>query len=205
MRKARIYFLVDTSRYMIGAPISKIEEIIKTFIREDCTDPHILEIRHYSIITFGNSEVKEYLPLTEASNVYGVPIQFTCSKERKFVESIDLLMKKLENVIVTPPYDSKGDYATGLFIFTGGLPEDQLSKEQISFLRTGFESIMGIDSKVNGTFLILFNNEYVRKWYSNFFKNEQIFDIENLIQIKKAYKYLYERLFKSISGHHWLL
>lgn len=190
MRKARIYFLVDTSRYMIGAPIRKVEEIIKACIRGDLVDPHKLEIRHYSIITFGNSEVKEYLPLTAASNIYEVPIQFTCSKERKFVESVDLLMKKLENVIV----DRSGDYGSGLFIFTGGLPEGQLSNEQITFLKTGFESITGIDSKINGTYLISFNNEYVKKWHSSFFNNWQILDIENTAEIEEAYKYLYNRL-----------
>lgn len=191
MKKARIYFLVDTSRYMIGAPIRKIEEIIKTFIRRDRTDPLKLDIRHYSIITFGNSEVNEYLPLTEAIDAYNVPIQFSCSKERKFLESVDLLMKRLENVTV----DRRGDYGSGLFIFTGGLPEGQLSEKQLTFLRTGFESITGIDSKINGTYLVSFNNKYVKKWYSNFFSSSHILDIENTAETEAAYNYLHDRLF----------
>ncbi|GAB3510762.1 vWA domain-containing protein [Emticicia fontis] len=201
MRRSHVYFLVDTSKYMIGEPIRKIEEIIRICLEMDRQNSWAIESRLYSIITFGNSEIKEVLAKTEHVDLPGTSFQFACSKERRFIESIDFLMKKHEEDFIKPNNSSKGDYASSLLLFTGGLPESKWSDEQLKFLKTAFQAPLGINSMVNGTYLILFNNEYVKKWYSVYFTesqskfDNQILDIENQSQIREAYQFLSDRFF----------
>ncbi|WP_337044930.1 hypothetical protein [Emticicia sp. 17c] len=172
--KSHIYFLVDTSRYMIGQPIRKVEELIRTSMM--ASDENL----YYSIITFGNSLVKVYLPTTPVAETGLLQIQFGCSQERRLVACIDLIMTEVENETSTTHNQTQ----QSVFIFTGGFPEAEFTEKQLAFLRNDFQEDA---NKLVNVFLVLFDNDYLRKRYSLFFREEQILNIENISQIKEVH------------------
>jgi uncharacterized protein YegL len=52
MRRLPVFFMLDVSESMVGAPLRQLEESMERIVRTLRTDPHALETIHLSVIAF---------------------------------------------------------------------------------------------------------------------------------------------------------
>lgn len=64
MRRLPVYFLVDVSESMVGAPIQQVQDGMRMIVQELRTDPYALETAYISVIAFAG-KAKCVSPLTE--------------------------------------------------------------------------------------------------------------------------------------------
>ena len=51
MRRLPVYFLVDVSESMVGAPIQQVQDGMRMIVQELRTDPYALETAYISILS----------------------------------------------------------------------------------------------------------------------------------------------------------
>lgn len=68
MRRLPVYFLVDVSESMVGAPIQQVQDGMRMIVQELRTDPYALETAYISVIAFAG-KAKCVSPLTELYNL----------------------------------------------------------------------------------------------------------------------------------------
>lgn len=69
MRRLPIYFLVDVSESMVGEPIQRVQDGMRTIVQGLRTDPYALETAYVSVIAFAGKAMS-ISPLTELYKFY---------------------------------------------------------------------------------------------------------------------------------------
>ncbi len=121
MRKLPIFFLLDVSESMIGAPLTMLEEGMSKIVSTLRRDPSALETVHISVIAFaGKAEVIS--PLTDLVTFYAprLPIGGGTS----LGAALDLLTKEIDTKIVKQTKTVQGDWKPIVFLLTDGQPTD---------------------------------------------------------------------------------
>ena len=121
MRRLPIYFLIDVSESMAGAPVQNVENGMRTIIQNLRTDPYALETVFVSIIAFaGRAETLS--SLTELYQFY--PPVFPIGGGTGLGNAMNHLMDEMDRNIVRTTMQSKGDWKPIIFLFTDGNPTD---------------------------------------------------------------------------------
>lgn len=125
MRRLPIYFLVDVSESMIGAPIEEVQEGMRSIIQSLRVDPYALETVYVSIIVFAG-KAKILSPLTELYKFY--PPIFPIGGGTSLGKGLDCLMDSINQNVKKTTLDEKGDWKPIVFLFTDGNPTDDYTK-----------------------------------------------------------------------------
>lgn len=121
MRRLPVFFVIDVSESMVGEPIKKVENGIRTIITELKKDPHALESVFISIIVFAG-KAKTLVPLTDIISFY--PPNFSIGSGTSYGSAMKHLISEIENKIVKTTYTTKGDWKPIIFFMTDGNPTD---------------------------------------------------------------------------------
>ncbi len=121
MRRLPIYFVIDVSESMIGPPIEKVEEGMRTIISELKKDPYALETVYVSIIVFAGV-AKTIVPLTDIISFY--PPKISIGAGTGYGHVLRHLMNEIENTVVKTTHDTKGDWKPIVYFMTDGNPTD---------------------------------------------------------------------------------
>lgn len=125
MRRLPIYFLVDVSESMVGAPIEEVQEGMRTIIQNLRVDPYALETVFVSIIVFAGKALV-LSPLTELYKFY--PPVFPIGGGTSLGKGLECLMDALDKDIKKTTMEEKGDWKPIIFLFTDGNPTDDYMK-----------------------------------------------------------------------------
>lgn len=125
MRRLPIYFLVDVSESMVGAPIEEVEQGMRTIIQNLRVDPYALETVFVSIIVFAG-KAKVLSPLTELYKFY--PPTFPIGGGTSLGKGLECLMDSLDKDVKKTTLEEKGDWKPIIFLFTDGNPTDDYMK-----------------------------------------------------------------------------
>ena len=124
MRRLPIYFLVDVSESMGGAPIQQVQDGMRMIIQELRTDPYALETAFISVIAFAG-KAKCISPLTELYKFY--PPVFPIGGGTSLGAALNFLMDDMDKTLVKTTTEQKGDWKPIIFLFTDGTPTDNPS------------------------------------------------------------------------------
>lgn len=125
MRRLPIYFLIDVSESMVGAPIEEVQEGMRTIIQNLRVDPYALETVFVSIIVFAG-KAKVLSPLTELYKFY--PPIFPIGGGTSLGKGMECLMNSIDKDVKKTTLEEKGDWKPIIFLFTDGNPTDDYSK-----------------------------------------------------------------------------
>lgn len=121
MRRLPVYFVIDVSESMVGDPIAKVEEGMRTIISELKKDPYALETVFVSVIAFAG-KAKTVVPLTDIISFY--PPQIPLGAGTAYGVALRHLMHEIETNVVKTTYERKGDWKPIIFFLTDGNPTD---------------------------------------------------------------------------------
>ena len=124
MRRLPIFFLVDVSESMVGAPIQQVQDGMRMIIQELRTDPYALETAFISVIAFAG-KAKCISPLTELYKFY--PPVFPIGGGTSLGAALNFLMDDMDKTLVKTTTEQKGDWKPIIFLFTDGTPTDNPS------------------------------------------------------------------------------
>lgn len=125
MRRLPIYFLVDVSESMVGAPIEEVQEGMRNIIQNLRVDPYALETVFVSIIVFAG-KAKVLSPLTELYKFY--PPIFPIGGGTSLGKGLECLMDSIDKDVKKTTLEEKGDWKPIIFLFTDGNPTDDYMK-----------------------------------------------------------------------------
>ena len=197
IRKLPIFFLIEASKSMKGAPILGVENCLNLFLNKIKKDPWAIESVYVSIISYKNNQATLLLPLTELIEIVLPKIE--CAGISNLNIAINFLLKQYLVDYKKPSIEERGDYKPMLFILTGIAPYEEINEENINFLNNSFSDgwqnsyAMSIEEKENKKIdiqnnkiknvqILTFSNEYVQKWYGKYFEN-----IVNIEQVDEIY------------------
>ena len=123
MRRLPIDFLIDVSESMGGDPIAHVQDCIAIIGKELRQDPYALETAFISIIAFAG-KAKVLVPLTELYMFYTV--NFPIGGGTSLCGALDYLMDDIDHSIQTTTIVQKGDWKPIVFLFTDGMPTDNV-------------------------------------------------------------------------------
>lgn len=121
MRRLPIYFLVDVSESMVGEPIQRVQDGMRTIVQELRTDPYALETAYVSVIAFAGKAMS-ISPLTELYKFY--PPTFPIGGGTALGTALNFLMDDMDKTLVKNTLEQKGDWKPIIFLFTDGTPTD---------------------------------------------------------------------------------
>lgn len=121
MRRLPIYFLVDVSESMVGEPIRRVQDGMRTIVQELRTDPYALETAYVSVIAFAGKAMS-ISPLTELYKFY--PPTFSIGGGTALGTALNFLMDDMDKTLVKNTLEQKGDWKPIIFLFTDGTPTD---------------------------------------------------------------------------------
>lgn len=124
MRRLPIYFLVDISESMVGAPIEEVQQGMRTIVQNLRVDPYALETVFVSIIGFAGKAIT-LSPLTELYKFY--PPQFPIGGGTSLGKGLEALMDDIDKSVQKTTKELKGDWKPIIFLFTDGNPTDNYS------------------------------------------------------------------------------
>lgn len=122
MRRLPIYFLVDIS---VASDINKLNMCLKKFLLCIREDPYMLETAYISIITIGDT-ARISLPLTHNCDIKAIPMSNT-EKGMALGAALNLLMDDIDKKVVKTTIERKGDMKPVIFLFTDGMPTDNVT------------------------------------------------------------------------------
>lgn len=124
MRRLPIYFLIDVSESMVGEPIQRVQEGMRSIVQELRTDPYALETVFVSVIAFAGKAIS-LSPLTELYKFY--PPTFPIGGGTSLGIAMNYLMDDIDRSVVKTTMEQKGDWKPIVFLFTDGNPTDDIS------------------------------------------------------------------------------
>lgn len=124
MRRLPVYFLLDVSDSMVGEPIEELDRGLRLVIQELQVDPYALETAFVSVIAFAG-KVKCLLPLTELTQ-FRIP-KLGIGGGTSLGGALNFLVSELDRSIVTTTREVKGDWKPIIFLFTDGVPTDDVT------------------------------------------------------------------------------
>lgn len=107
MRRLPVYFLVDVSESMVGAPIQQVQDGMRMIVQELRTDPYALETAYISVIAFAG-KAKCVSPLTELYKFY--PPTFPIGGGTSLGNALEFLMDEMDKTLVKTTTEQKGDW-----------------------------------------------------------------------------------------------
>lgn len=122
MRRLPVYFLLDVSESMIGEPIQKVEEGLRTMIQTLKRDPYALETAFISILVFAG-KAKTLVPLTDLMSYY--PPRLPIGGGTALGRGLGHLMNEIDQHVVKTTPEKKGDWKPIIYLFTDGVPTDE--------------------------------------------------------------------------------
>lgn len=125
MRRLPIYFLLDVSESMVGEPIARVQEGMRTVIQELRSDPYALETVFVSLIAFAGT-AKTLVPLTELYRFY--PPAFPIGGGTGLGRAMAFLMDEMDRSVQKTTAAEKGDWKPIVFLFTDGVPTDSCER-----------------------------------------------------------------------------
>lgn len=139
MRRLPVYLLLDVSGSMRGAPITAVNEGIKSLVSALRQDPYALETVYLSLITFNNT-VEQTIPLTELCE-FRAP-ELTAHLGTYIGKAIKFLSAKVKEEVVRTTPTSKGDWKPLVFMMSDGRSGDKVEKALTEFDKKQFASIL---------------------------------------------------------------
>lgn len=121
VRRLPIYFLLDVSREMSGAPLEALSMGLNLFVQELRSDPLALETAHVSVITFGNT-ARQVCSLTPLESFQ--PPVLRASGGRALGAALKLLLASVEAEVKQQSVGQKGDWQPNVAILTCGPAAD---------------------------------------------------------------------------------
>lgn len=121
MRRLPIYFLIDVSESMVGTPVSRVQDGMRTIIQSLRVDPYALETVFVSIIAFAGKAVR-LSPLTELYKFY--PPELPIGGGTSLGAGLECLMRDIDLSVHKTTAETKGDWKPIIFLFTDGNPTD---------------------------------------------------------------------------------
>ena len=104
MRRLPIYFLVDVSESMVGEPIRRVQDGMRTIVQELRTDPYALETAYVSVIAFAGKAMS-ISPLTELYKFY--PPTFPIGGGTALGTALNFLMDDMDTTLVKNTLEQK--------------------------------------------------------------------------------------------------
>ena len=121
MRRLPVYFVIDVSESMVGEPIEKVEQGLRSIITDLKKDPYALETVYISIIVFAGKS-KTLVPLTDIISFY--PPRFSIGAGTSFGKAMKNLMDDINRYVKKTTLEEKGDWKPIVFFMTDGNPTD---------------------------------------------------------------------------------
>lgn len=116
-----IYFLLDTSRSMIGSPIQAVNDGLRRLKDTLIADPMTVESVCVSVIQI-NSQPTQVVPLTEVPDF--TPPDLQAGGWTKLGAGLRLLNECLDRELRPNTPEQKGDYKPLIFLLSDGRPTD---------------------------------------------------------------------------------
>jgi len=138
-----IYFLLDTSGSMAGAPIEAVNQKLISFVKQLKGHPVSIDTAYISIITFGN-EAKVVVPLTEVTEFQ--PPKLQPGGVSSLGKALRLLDEALDKEVIPNTSECKGDYQALVILIIGSQPIDswQIANETLKFRTTSKPKIIAM-------------------------------------------------------------
>ncbi|NBT47338.1 MAG: VWA domain-containing protein [Actinobacteria bacterium] len=131
-RRLPIYLLMDTSGSMSGEPLVAAQSGIQMLVSSLRQDPQALETAYLSVITF-DSTARQAVPLTELS-AFQEP-HLVAQGVTALGDALRLVTDCADREIRKSTPEMKGDWKPLVFIFTDGIPTDDLQSGLTAFKR----------------------------------------------------------------------
>lgn len=132
MRKLPVFLVLDTSGSMMGEPIEAVKNGVQIMISALRQDPHAIETAHLSVITF-DSTAHQVVPMTDLNSFQMPDIQAT--GVTAMGEALRLVADCIDRDVAITTAETKGDWKPMVFLFTDGLPTDDLAAGLSEFRR----------------------------------------------------------------------
>lgn len=124
MRKLPVYFVVDVSYSMAGAPLKLLSRQLEKVLAELSEDPYALETTYINLIVF-SGKVKKIVSNEE---VYKVILpELHVGSGTNIGAALDFLYKDIHLNVEKTTLDKKGDWKPLIFFFTDGAATDDYS------------------------------------------------------------------------------
>lgn len=107
----------------MGEPIEAVKNGVQIMISALRQDPHAIETAHLSVITF-DSSARQAVPMTDLSSFQMPDIQAT--GVTAMGEALRLVADCIDRDVAKTTAETKGDWKPMVFLFTDGLPTDDL-------------------------------------------------------------------------------
>ena len=123
MRKLPVFLLLDTSGSMMGEPIEAVKNGVQIMISALRQDPHAIETAHLSVITF-DDKARQVVPMTDL-NSFQLP-DLSANGVTAMGDALEVLAGCIDRDVKTTSAEQKGDWKPMVFIFTDGMPTDDM-------------------------------------------------------------------------------
>lgn len=124
-RRLPVYFLIDCSHSMRGAPLAMVQQGLEHMVQELRMNPQALETVWLSVITF-SAGAKQVVALTEVLQFQ--PPQLIAKGRTDLGAGLRLLAKKADLEVRANSADQKGDWKPVVFLLSDGGPGDSWIK-----------------------------------------------------------------------------
>ena len=124
MRRLPIYFVLDVSESMVGAPLAALEEGVARIVASLRKNPHALETVYISVIAFAG-KAKVISPLVDLTSFYAPRLPL--GGGTALGTALDVLMDNIDVKITRQTATVQGDWEPLIFMITDGKPTDQPS------------------------------------------------------------------------------
>lgn len=122
MRRLPIFFLLDVSESMIGAPLNALEDGVTRIVASLRKDPSALETVYISVIAFaGKAEVIS--PLVDLLSFYTPKLPI--GGGTALGSALEVLMHDIDTKVNKQTATTKGDWKPIVFLITDGQPTDK--------------------------------------------------------------------------------